>query len=83
MDSSLLGGDSVATTAVDPRPFCWECALFLSEDSSIRVNSYQGQKAELSLTIIKLTHIFRSTEVGNMNYGTVEDYLVIKVQKKL
>jgi len=24
MGSSLIGGDSVATTAVYPRPYCWE-----------------------------------------------------------
>jgi len=36
----LVGDDLVATTAVYPRPYCWECALFLSEDSSIRVSSY-------------------------------------------
>ncbi len=39
--SPLIGGDSVATTAVYPRPYCWERTLFLSfEDSSIRVGSY-------------------------------------------
>ncbi|QFS48063.1 hypothetical protein GXM_05555 [Nostoc sphaeroides CCNUC1] len=40
MGSSLVGGDLVATTAVYPRPYCWERTLFLSEDSSIRVSSY-------------------------------------------
>jgi len=48
VDSSLLGGDSVATTVVNPHPYCWERTLFLSENSSIRVGSDQGQKAQWS-----------------------------------
>ncbi|MDZ7969252.1 MAG: hypothetical protein RM368_30615 [Nostoc sp. DedSLP03] len=46
--SSLVGGDSVATTAVNPHLYYWGRTLFLSaRDSSIKVGSYQGQKARL------------------------------------
>jgi len=39
--SPSIGGDLVATTAVNPRPYCWERTLFLSfADSSIGVGSY-------------------------------------------
>ncbi|QIR40785.1 hypothetical protein HCG51_31565 [Tolypothrix sp. PCC 7910] len=47
--SSLVGGDWVATTAVNPHLYYWGRTLFLStRDSSIKVGSYQGQKARLS-----------------------------------
>jgi hypothetical protein len=46
--SSLLGGDSVATTAVNPHLYYWGRTLFLfARNSSIKVGSYQGQKARL------------------------------------
>ncbi|MFO5491096.1 MAG: hypothetical protein ACLBM6_00795, partial [Cuspidothrix sp.] len=46
---SLLGGDSVATTAVNPHLYYWGRTLFLfTGNSSIKVGSYQGQKAQLS-----------------------------------
>jgi len=41
VDSSLLGGDSVATTAVNPHLYYWGRTLFLfTRNSSIKVGSY-------------------------------------------
>jgi hypothetical protein len=60
--SSLVGGDSVATTAVNPHLYYWGRTLFLSaRNSSIKVGSYQGQKAKLFYNSQTNPH-FHSTE---------------------
>ncbi len=58
---------------VYPYPYCWERTLFLLIEKLVAASGRVVTRVRKQdyQEIIKLTHIFRSTEVFDMNYGAI------------